>query len=215
MAENLKRFCVLCGKPPVEKTNEHVIPRWLIEMTGDPKRPIHVGPFINHREPFQQFAFDQFRFPACSSCNDTYAKVESQVKHIMENLLGFSKVSAQDFDVLLDWFDKVSEVDPEVKTQYWGRLRCDLPFSGTKFPIHIRRRGGGQFGVPGPDELAATASTDLSRRVSKQFGLPATGTFRSQDRRSTHSRPGRAPTGPPSPGARGCCRGTTGASRGR
>ncbi len=102
-----KRFCVFCGKQPEDKNNEHVIPRWLIELTGDPKRQIQVGPFISQNEPFKQFAFDQLRFPACSKCNDAYAELEGQTKVIMKKLLDQAEVSAQEFDILLDWFDKV------------------------------------------------------------------------------------------------------------
>ena len=38
-----KKICVFCGKKPIEKTNEHIIPLWLIEYTGDPKRKIFLG----------------------------------------------------------------------------------------------------------------------------------------------------------------------------
>lgn len=107
MKNDHRRFCVFCGKPPDDKNNEHVIPKWLIQLTGDPKRSIQVGPFINRKELFHQLAFDQFRFPACTKCNDTYASLEGRASPIMGKLLALGPVSAQDFDVLLDWFDKV------------------------------------------------------------------------------------------------------------
>lgn len=107
MSGSRRRFCVFCGKQPEDKNNEHVIPRWLIEITGDPKRLIQIGPFINREEIFERFAFDQFRFPACSSCNYAYAEFESRSKSIMEKLLRLGSASAEDFDAILDWFDKV------------------------------------------------------------------------------------------------------------
>lgn len=102
-----RRFCVFCGQPPQEKTNEHVIPRWLIETTGDPKRPMQLGPFVTQKEYFKQFAFDQFRFPACNNCNQIFSILESRTKSVMESLLTRQAASDQDLDILLDWFDKV------------------------------------------------------------------------------------------------------------
>jgi hypothetical protein len=32
------RFCIFCGKTLDGKTREHVLPYWLLEMTGDPTR---------------------------------------------------------------------------------------------------------------------------------------------------------------------------------
>lgn len=92
---------------PQEKTNEHVLPRWLIEITGDPKRPMQLGPFVTQKGFFKQFAFDQFRFPACSRCNETFSVLESRAKSVMQNLLALREASVYDFDIILDWFDKV------------------------------------------------------------------------------------------------------------
>ncbi|MBI5877642.1 MAG: hypothetical protein HZB53_08335 [Chloroflexi bacterium] len=102
-----RRVCIFCGRKPGTKTNEHVIPRWLISMTGDPKRPINVGPFMSQQEPFGKFAFDQFKFPACDNCNASFAKLEIRAKPIVEKLLALNGVSTVDFDILLDWFDKI------------------------------------------------------------------------------------------------------------
>lgn len=107
MSNDKRRFCVFCGRQPEAKNNEHVIPRWLINITGDPKRTMHIGPLFSQRELYKQFSFDQFRFPACSSCNSAYADLEDQAKCIMSKLLMLDKVSASDFDIFLDWFDKI------------------------------------------------------------------------------------------------------------
>jgi len=34
--------CVFCGKNPISKTKEHIIPQWLIEYTGDPDRLMNL-----------------------------------------------------------------------------------------------------------------------------------------------------------------------------
>ena len=31
----MDKFCVFCGNKPKGKNNEHIIPKWLIEFTGD------------------------------------------------------------------------------------------------------------------------------------------------------------------------------------
>jgi len=37
------KYCVFCGKPPSDKNKEHVLPHWLIKMTGDPNRVVNLG----------------------------------------------------------------------------------------------------------------------------------------------------------------------------
>lgn len=108
MANKNKRFCVFCGEKPVSKSNEHVIPLWLIKLTGDPKRLIRIGPLINNKERgLLEIPFDQFQFPACVKCNEQFGELEDSVKPVIENLIAFKEVSSADMDVLLDWFDKV------------------------------------------------------------------------------------------------------------
>jgi hypothetical protein len=34
----MDKFCVFCGESPENKNKEHVIPQWLIRMTGYSKR---------------------------------------------------------------------------------------------------------------------------------------------------------------------------------
>ena len=42
-ADKLPKFCVFCGKKPENKNKEHIIPQWLIKLTGDPNRKINLG----------------------------------------------------------------------------------------------------------------------------------------------------------------------------
>src|ERR1035438_633033 len=79
------KFCVFCGEAPESKNKEHIIPRWLLEMTGDPSRKVFLG--IDHtRNPpsIRSFAFDAFTFPACKGCNEGFSEFESSAKAIIQ-----------------------------------------------------------------------------------------------------------------------------------
>lgn len=99
------RRCVFCGKPPSHKNCEHVLPLWLIEQTGDPKREIRVA-LDSDSEP-KAFAFDQFKFPACTKCNDRYARLEGCVSAIFRKLWSRAPLNQKEWILLLDWSDKV------------------------------------------------------------------------------------------------------------
>lgn len=100
------RFCIFCGELPDKKTKEHVLPQWLIELTGSPKRVVNFGvnPF-NGSQP--RFDWSSFVFPACSSCNQQYSNLESNIKKIIESILEGYTASAYDYIQLFDWLDKV------------------------------------------------------------------------------------------------------------
>jgi len=91
------------------KTKEHVIPQWLMEMTGDPKRAITLG--LNWRQEgmgFHTFAFDQFTAPACYNCNQDFSRLEENAKRLVARVCdGDVQLSAEEWVVLLDWLDKV------------------------------------------------------------------------------------------------------------
>jgi hypothetical protein len=103
------KFCIFCGRPPRGKSKEHVIPRWLIEMTGDPNRIVHLGFRIgNSNGPEERkFAFDQFTFPACETCNNNYSGFENDARRILSLILSNKSVLGLELSKLLDWFDKV------------------------------------------------------------------------------------------------------------
>ncbi|MDB5418527.1 MAG: hypothetical protein JWP50_1946 [Phenylobacterium sp.] len=102
---HLPRFCVFCGGDPRGGNKEHVVPRWLIELTGDPKREVFLG-FDQRGYPLS-FAFDQFKFPACEACNDEHAKLEDAAKRIVLDLLARRMVLEHDLSTFMDWLDKV------------------------------------------------------------------------------------------------------------
>lgn len=101
----IPRFCVFCGGNPRGGNKEHVVPRWLIELTGDPKRSVVLG--FNQRGFPLSFAFDQFRFPSCETCNERHADLENAAKGVLIDLLARRAVSENDLSTFMDWLDKV------------------------------------------------------------------------------------------------------------
>lgn len=98
------RICVFCKKYPVSKSSEHVIPRWLMELTGDPKRKIRVAS-VDQTSRF--LYIDSFKFPACLKCNSEYSLLENRTKLVVKNLIEGNAASANDIETLMDWLDKV------------------------------------------------------------------------------------------------------------
>lgn len=133
----MEKFCVFCGKFPESKNKEHVLPQWLIEMTGDPKRIATFGVDFG-KQPFapRQFSFDSLTFPACSECNGDFSRLEGATKPIVRALLSRQAVSASDLIVLLDWLDKV-------RVGLWlGYFYLDKNPLGITPSFHIENRVG-------------------------------------------------------------------------
>ncbi len=103
------KYCIFCGQPPSDKNKEHVLPRWLLALTGDPSRVVRLGFNMQPgREPSErQYAFDRFTFPACEKCNTRHSALENSAKGVLEKVLNTAPVSPSELSVLLDWFDKV------------------------------------------------------------------------------------------------------------
>lgn len=131
------KFCVFCGKKPNGKTKEHVIPKWLIELTGDPKREINVGiDYTGKNKPFRRFAFNQFTFPACNDCNNKYSKLEAETKIIVDKILNNEKISAIQVSTFLDWMDKV-------RVGVWlGFILLDKNHLNIEPNFHVEKRIG-------------------------------------------------------------------------
>jgi hypothetical protein len=102
----MKKFCVFCGKRPISKTSEHVIPEWLIKHTGDPNRKGRFGFDRETRKP-REFSFDEFKFPACDQCNNDFNILEKAVKPIVINILQEEAMSDELFRIFLTWLDKI------------------------------------------------------------------------------------------------------------
>jgi len=114
---------------------EHVIPKWLIKATGDLKRDIGLGSCLNsNNDKERTFPFDNFKFPACTACNDAFSKLESTVCYIMGNVLKNCPVSREEINCLLNWFDKV-------RIGIWlGFLYLDKNFFDIEPKFHIQSR---------------------------------------------------------------------------
>ena len=102
----VSKFCVFCGNPPENKNKEHVLPQWLLKETGDPKRVVKIG--INYRtqKPIK-FSWNSLTMPSCTSCNDEFSDLESQIKPIIQALIRREGVSVENYILLMDWMDKV------------------------------------------------------------------------------------------------------------
>jgi hypothetical protein len=102
------KFCIFCGKRPECKNKEHVIPRWLIELTGDPKRVARFGVDFQSDPPkWREFSFDSLTFPACTKCNSDFSNLESDARTIVESVLSHQPLTESQVSILLDWLDKV------------------------------------------------------------------------------------------------------------
>ena len=106
----MKKFCVFCGQKPSSKHKEHIIPQWLIELTGDPNRLAIFSNIFDIQEMRlvqKEFAFDQFKFPSCAKCNEEYSDFENKAREVVLRILDDDALSATDFIILLDWLDKI------------------------------------------------------------------------------------------------------------
>lgn len=101
-----KNQCIFCGNPVENKTKEHVLPKWLIELTGDPKRQVNLY-FDYETLEHKKFSWNKFTFPACENCNNNFSSLENSSKLIVQKLLSRKSIPANNFVTLLDWLDKV------------------------------------------------------------------------------------------------------------
>lgn len=131
----MDKFCIFCGERPVSKTKEHILPQWLLNITGDPKRPLKLHfPYSGEESPAREIAFDALHFPACLECNNEFSAYENRAKQVVEKMLQHAPLSASDFDTLLGWLDKV-RVGLWLGFLYLGKN----PFSVTP-KFHIAKR---------------------------------------------------------------------------
>lgn len=104
----MERVCIFCGQRPINKSKEHVIPKWLIKLTGNPKRSGFFG-FYKEMEELKEMhlSFIQFTFPACDKCNEEYGKLEAGTKPVVLDLLDEKPLDSNNINLILTWFDKV------------------------------------------------------------------------------------------------------------
>lgn len=104
----MDNICIFCGKPinKADRTDEHIIPQWLIKQTGDPNRKVMILPFITDSKP-EHINFIDLCFPAHKSCNNEHTKLENKAKRIINKILKSTPVNSNEINSLLKWFDKV------------------------------------------------------------------------------------------------------------
>jgi hypothetical protein len=102
-----RRLCVFCGQKPNDKTREHVVPYWLLEMTGDPHRQVVFGQDFSRGKKPIRYSWSSFVAPACDDCNGKYAAFEKRVKASIESLQRREALPVSAYVDLLDWLDKV------------------------------------------------------------------------------------------------------------
>lgn len=95
----MNKFCVFCGQRPSSKHKEHIIPQWLIELTGNPNRLANFGNIFDIKEMRlveKEFAFDQFKFPSCEKCNEEYSDFENKARNVVLRVTDDEALSALD-----------------------------------------------------------------------------------------------------------------------
>lgn len=153
-----EKFCVFCGSPPVNKNREHVLPQWLLSLTGDPSRVVNLG-FDYKRNKIVRFAWNALVMPACESCNTEFATLESEVSPLVESLLGRGSLTSIQYSKLLDWLDKVrvglwlnyhilqgnpTDIAPSFYVK--SRMRSKDRFLAV-YPVDEKSKGLNAFGV--------------------------------------------------------------------
>jgi hypothetical protein len=101
--------CVFCGAPLVKaaRTKEHILPIWLLKMTGDLDRQFRVGSDLQTGEEWIRPA-SSLIFPACASCNQKYGRrLEKQAALIINAIQDGRPITVSNAYRLLDWLDKV------------------------------------------------------------------------------------------------------------
>lgn len=129
----MKKFCVFCGKYPISKNREHVIPQWLIKYTGDPNRKAAFG-LDWRRQKVREFAFSEFTFPACTICNDKFGELEKIATEVMMSMLNEESLPSEAFSIFLTWLDKV-------RVGLWLGLLClDKNIFGVQPHFYVKSR---------------------------------------------------------------------------
>ncbi len=99
------QFCVFCGNRPQKKTQEHILPRWLIALTGKPSRVVDIALDYRNGKTIR-FSWSSFVAPACKKCNSAASALENSAKLLVEKLIARKELTGSEYILLLDWLDK-------------------------------------------------------------------------------------------------------------
>jgi hypothetical protein len=96
--------CAFCGLKPRKSTREHIVSRWLLDLTETRQKKFEFQP--TDGKPFS-LDFSRLTLKACLECNNKFSILEENAKRVVKAILARDKINYGDVDVLLDWFDKV------------------------------------------------------------------------------------------------------------
>ncbi len=105
----INKACVFCGAvlAKSKRTKEHVLPMWLLRMTGDPNREFRLGSDLRTGKEWIRAA-SSITFPACGPCNEKYGKsLEAQANKTVRAIQDGKSISVSNAYRLLDWLDKI------------------------------------------------------------------------------------------------------------
>jgi hypothetical protein len=162
MNNGTTKYCVFCGAKPDLKNKEHILPQWLIELTGDPKRVVPFGRNLVTNKIIK-FDWSSFVFPSCHACNDRFSNLESEVKPIILALLKRESILSSHVILLLDWLDKV-------RTGLWlGYSYLQNNSLGIRHKFYIDKRIGMK------DRMVAVYPIESEAKGLNSFGVETIG----------------------------------------
>lgn len=162
MNSEKRKYCVFCGEIPDKKNKEHILPQWIIELTGNPKRVVPFGRDFTTNKIIK-YDWSSFVFPSCQLCNDRFSKLESDIKPVVKSLLNRESISSFHIILLLDWLDKV-------RTGLWlGYGYLQKNYFGIKHKFFIDKRIGMK------DRMLAIYPIETQERGLNSFGIETFG----------------------------------------
>lgn len=148
------QYCVFCGGVG-RKSNEHVIPKWILELGGDLRRTVRLG--FNERGDIA-FSANSCTVRACGTCNSRFAQLEDAASRVVKTLIREPLVIARDALVLMDWMDKI-------RVGFW---HLQLQVTGNPLGIHPHFHVADRVGIR--DHLLFISRSELpSRRMNFAF----------------------------------------------
>jgi hypothetical protein len=145
--------CVFCGQRAKDKTKEHILPQWLLEMTNTTAANMTYGIYRGQR-------FFGLTMRACDPCNSAYSDLEGRTKPVVEKLLSVQAITAIEADTVLDWLDKVRI----------GLWILDLTRSGNPLQIVPRFRISNRMSRK--DRVLRVSYFNHQRKALSYFGTP-------------------------------------------
>jgi hypothetical protein len=105
MKKSLRGLCVLCGKPVVDMSKEHTVPKWLIRLAGDISRDAN---FAIHDGKISTYPWIKYEHDCCRLCNDKSNElIEKPSQLVIKQLLFGSSINSQLLAPIFRFADKL------------------------------------------------------------------------------------------------------------